>query len=77
MVVGRGLRLACAGAALGVAGGLVVARYLKTLLYGVTPHDPLTLAAGCAVVVAVAVAAAYLPARKAVQQDAIATLRAE
>ena len=77
MVVGRGLRLACAGAALGVLGGLGVTRYLKSLLYGVTPHDPVTRAVGCAVVVAVALVAAYLPARKAVDQDAVATLRAE
>jgi len=77
MVVGRGVRLACAGAALGVVGGLAVTRYLKSLLYGVTPHDPVTLAAGCAVVVAVSLVAAYLPARKAVDQDAVATLRAE
>jgi len=77
MVVGRGFLLASAGAALGIIGSLAVTRYLKSLLYGVTPHDPVTLAAGCAVVVAVALVAAYLPARKAVDQDAAATLRAE
>jgi predicted permease len=77
MVVGRGFLLASAGAGLGVVGGLAVTRYLKTLLYGVTPHDPATMAAGCAVVVAVALVAAYLPARKAVAQDAVATLRSE
>jgi putative ABC transport system permease protein len=77
MVVGRGFLLASAGAGLGVVGGLAVTRYLKTLLYGVTPHDPVTMAAGCAVVIAVALVAAYLPARKAVDQDAVATLRGE
>jgi putative ABC transport system permease protein len=77
LVIGRGLRLAFVGSVLGIAGGLGLTRYLKSLLYGVTPHDPLTLGAGCAVLVAVALAAAYLPARRAVDQDAVATLRSE
>ena len=77
LILGRGLRLALSGAALGIAGGLALTRYLKSLLYGVTPHDPVTLAAGCGLMVAVALAAAYLPARRAVGQDTAATLRAE
>jgi putative ABC transport system permease protein len=77
LVLGRGLRLAIAGAAIGIAGGLGLTRYLKSLLYGVTPHDPLTLAAGCALVIVVALVAAYFPARRAVEHDPIATLRAE
>jgi ABC-type antimicrobial peptide transport system permease subunit len=77
LVLGRGLRLSLAGAAAGIAGGLALTRYLKSLLYGVTPHDPATLTAGCALVVAVGLAAAWLPARRAVNRDAIATLRAE
>jgi putative ABC transport system permease protein len=77
LVVGRGLRLSIAGSAAGVAGGLALTRYLKTLLYGVTPHDPVTLGAGCALVVLVALCAAFLPARRAVDQDAAASLRAE
>jgi putative ABC transport system permease protein len=77
LVLGRGLRLSIAGAVIGTAGGLALTRYLKSLLYGVTPHDPVTLAAGCALVIVVALGAAYLPARRAVRQDPIATLRAE
>src|SRR3954470_2619725 len=57
LILGRGLRLAAAGAALGTAGGLGLTRYLESLLYGVTPHDPATLAAGCTVVLLVAAAA--------------------
>jgi putative ABC transport system permease protein len=77
LVLGRGLRLSLAGAALGVAGALLATRYLKSLLYGVTPHDPVTLAAGCAVLIAVALAAAWLPARRAVAVDPMAALRNE
>jgi putative ABC transport system permease protein len=77
LILGRGLRLSLAGAALGVAGALLATRYLKSLLYGVTPHDPVTLAAGCAVLIAVAMAAAWLPARRAVAVDPMAALRNE
>jgi predicted permease len=77
LVMSRGLRLAIAGSVLGTAGGLMLTRYLKSLLYGVTPHDPFTLAGGCAVVIVVALVAAWFPARRAVRQDPIATLRAD
>ena len=77
LILGRGLRLALSGAAIGIAGGLALTRYLRSLLYGVTPHDPATLAAGGALMVAVAFLAAYLPARRAAGQDTAATLRAE
>ena len=65
------------GVAIGAAGGLALTRYLKSLLYGVTPHDPATLAAGCVLILLVALAAAWLPARRAVDQDPAATLRME
>jgi ABC-type lipoprotein release transport system permease subunit len=56
---------------------VALTRYLKSLLYGVTPHDPMTLAGGCTLVFVAALLASYLPARRAVDQDAIATLREE
>ena len=77
LVMSRGLRLSLVGSAIGTVGGLLLTRYLKSLLYGVTPHDPITLVAGCAVVIAVAAAAAYFPARRAVSRNPIATLRAD
>ncbi len=77
LVLGRGLRLSITGAALGLAGGLALTRYLKSLLYGVTPHDPLTLTAGCALVLLAAFVASYLPARRAVNHDAMSALRQE
>ncbi len=77
LILGRGLRVALAGAIAGTAGGLALTRYLRSLLYGVTPHDPITLAGGCALVLAVALGAAYIPARRAVKQDPVAILRSE
>jgi putative ABC transport system permease protein len=77
LVLGRGLRLAMGGAAIGVAGALALTRYLETLLYGVTPHDAATLAAGCGLLVAVTLTAAWFPARRATRQDATAALRTE
>ena len=77
LVVGRGLRLAIAGATLGFAGAIGLTRYLNSLLYGVTPHDPVTLAVACALLVCIALGAAWLPARRAMNQDAAAVLRAE
>jgi predicted permease len=77
LVLGRGLRLALCGAAIGLAGALVLTRYLETLLYGVTPHDAVTLAAGCGLLVLVALTAAWFPARRATRQDALAALRTE
>jgi ABC-type antimicrobial peptide transport system permease subunit len=77
LVMRRGLWLSMAGSAIGIVGGVLLTRYLKSLLYGVTPHDPLTMAAGCALVVVVALIAAWFPARRAVKQDPIATLRTD
>jgi len=77
LVMRRGLWLAICGSAIGIAGGLLLTRYLKSLLYGVTPHDPLTMMAGSLLVVLAALIAAYFPARRAVGQDPITTLRSE
>ena len=64
-VVRQGLGLAGAGVALGVAGALLLGRVLEGLLFGITPSDPVTLAATSAGLVVVAAAACWLPARRA------------
>jgi ABC-type antimicrobial peptide transport system permease subunit len=76
-VVGEGALLAGLGVALGCAGALAVGRALGTLLYGVSPHDPLTLTAVMVFVAAASLLACYLPARRAAQVEPIAALRAE
>ncbi len=77
LVIGDGLRITAIGIALGVAGSVLMARWLTTLLFGVTPGDPLTLAVTAGVLLLVAAAACYLPARRATRVDPMVALRAE
>jgi putative ABC transport system permease protein len=75
MVLRRGLGLATAGAGLGVVGALIVSHLIAGLLYGVSPSDPLTFICPTAVLVIVAIAASYIPARRAMRVDPIVALR--
>jgi putative ABC transport system permease protein len=75
-VLGRGLRLALTGVALGALAALGLARLLGSLLYQVAPSDPWVLAATCASVLLAALAACWLPARAATRIDPAVTLRA-
>jgi len=77
LILGRGLRLSLVGAVTGTVGALGLTQFLTRLLYGVTPHDPITLAIGSGLVILVAVSAAYLPALRAMQVDPMAALRYE
>jgi ABC-type antimicrobial peptide transport system permease subunit len=74
MVLRRGLGLAAAGAALGVAGALIVSHLMAGLLYGVSPSDPLTFISLTVVLLIVALAACYIPARRAMRVDPIVAL---
>jgi putative ABC transport system permease protein len=77
LVVGEGLALVVAGAAIGVAFTLALAGVVRGLLYEVQPYDPSTLAAVGAGLVGIALAASYLPARRAAAVDPVTALRAE
>ncbi len=77
MILGRGIAVALAGAAAGIAGAYALSRYIATLLYGVKSTDGAVYAAAGAALVAVAVAACYLPARRATRIDPILALRNE
>jgi putative ABC transport system permease protein len=76
-VVARGLALAVLGLALGALGALWLTRFMGTLLFGVTPIDPLTWAAVAGLLLTAAALACYLPARRATRVHPIAALRAE
>lgn len=77
LVVGESLKLAAIGLAIGLAGSLAVGRALATLLFGVGTADPATFAATAALLLAVAIVAAYVPARRAMRVDPMSALRAD
>jgi len=77
MVLRRGLGLAAAGAGLGVAGALIVSHLMAGLLYGVSPADLPTFAGVTLILTAVALAASYIPALRAMRLDPITILHSE
>jgi putative ABC transport system permease protein len=77
MVLLEGFGVAGAGVGVGVAGALALARFLKSQLYGVGAYDPLTFLVSAAVLLAVALSACYLPARRATRVDPMEALRHE
>jgi len=76
-VVSRGMTLAAIGMAFGLAGALVVGRFLESLLYGLPPTDLLTLGGAVVGFALVALVASWVPARRAAKVDPIAALRTE
>ncbi len=77
MILGQTLKLTLIGVALGLAGAFVVARFLTSLLFGVGVYDPLTFLGVAVLLVAVALAASYVPARRAMRVHPIVALRYE
>jgi hypothetical protein len=77
LVVRQGLVLAVLGVGTGIAVALGVTRLMASLLFGVGPSDPLTFASVALVLLAVALLASYLPARRAARVDPMVALRAE
>src|SRR6266571_1343152 len=77
LVVGKGLKLAVIGAAIGLLGALAVTRLVSRLLYGVSPIDPVTFASVSLLLVTVAMLASWIPARRAAKVDPMDALRHE
>lgn len=76
-VLRRGIVLAGLGACIGIAVALALTHFMQALLYRVSPTDPLTFGAAVVVQVAIALAACYIPARRAMRIDPMAALRYE
>ncbi len=77
LVLGGGMRLALAGVAVGTAAALALARLVASLLFEVTPFDPLSYAATALLLLAVAALACYVPASRAMRLDPLVALREE
>ena len=77
MILGQGMRTIMIGIVIGVLGSLVVMRALASLLFGVTATDPLTFAGVILLLIATALLACYIPARRATKVDPVVALRYE
>jgi putative ABC transport system permease protein len=77
LVIRRGMALALGGLVLGIAGSLALTSLLGSLLFGISPRDPVTLIAVASVLSSVAFLACYIPARRAASVDPMVALRYE
>ena len=77
MFVGRGVRLAAIGIAVGLVAAVLLTRLMQSVLYGVAPTDPWTFAVVGLVLLGVAALASWIPARRAARVDPMVALRAE
>jgi putative ABC transport system permease protein len=75
MIVGGGIKLALAGVAIGIAGALALSQLIQRLLFETTPFDPISYALTAALLMAVALAACLVPARRALKVDPVVTIR--
>jgi predicted permease len=76
-IAGQGLRVTIVGVIAGIAAGATVARFLSSLLFGLKASDPITFAGVSLILIAVALLACYLPARRATKVDPMVALRYE
>jgi len=77
LVLSQGMRLASAGAAIGLVVSLISSRLLRSQLFGVSSFDPLTFVLMAGVLIGAALAASYIPARRATRVDPMVALRYE
>ena len=75
MILGEVFSLAAAGLAMGVPAAFATSKFIAAYLFGMKPNDPLTLTAAVALLLAAALSAGYIPARRASQMNPMAALR--
>jgi ABC-type antimicrobial peptide transport system permease subunit len=76
-VIRDGLAVSLAGVGIGLAGALATTQLVKSLLFGVTPRDPLTMLVAPALLVAITIIASVVPSIRAARVDPMTALRAE
>jgi predicted permease len=77
LILGEGMRLAAIGFAIGLVAALALTRFVSSLLYGVTPTDPLTFVGALGILTVAALVACYIPALRALRVDPVTALRYE
>jgi putative ABC transport system permease protein len=77
LVLGHGAKMAFVGVAIGIGAALGLTRLMANQLFGVSAHDPWTFAGVAVLLIVVAVAASYIPARRAMRVDPMIALRYE
>jgi len=77
LILGEGLKLVLAGAALGIVFALLAIRFISTMIYGVSATDPTIFLSVITLLIAVSLAACYVPARRAMRVDPMVALRHE
>jgi len=77
LVLRQGMAIVAAGLGIGLGAALVLTRAMRSVLFGISPHDPLTFAAATALLAGVALIAIWLPANRATRVDPVTALRVE
>jgi ABC-type antimicrobial peptide transport system permease subunit len=77
LILGQGVRLACVGLTVGLIASLALTQVLKSMLYGISANDPVTLASAIGLLLIVATTACWVPARRAMRLDPMVALRHE
>jgi ABC-type antimicrobial peptide transport system permease subunit len=77
MILREILLLVAIGSVIGTIAAIGLARFIESLIFGLSPHDPLTVALSIVILLAIGLLAGYLPARRASRIDPIVALRAE